>query len=76
MPSKNTSAGIALLVLGALIGVLYPFLLFTLPPEKALKLLIATAGVTALAIGGLIGSIGLLLIRGIRVGEDENSDAE
>ncbi len=76
MASKNTGAGLLLLTIGFFIGVIYPFLLFTLPPEKAIRLLLLTVGTVSIALGALLGSIGVLLLRGIKVEEDDNTNAE
>lgn len=59
--------GAALVVLGAVIGIGYSYILLSVPPDEAVRILIISVVVIALLIGALIGAVGLILIRGFRI---------
>lgn len=70
MGGKGRAIGAGLIVVSVVVGAVFPYLLIALPREKAVELLIYTVAALAVAIGGLIGAVGLFLLRGFRDSEE------
>ena len=70
MGGRGKAAGVGLILVSIVVGVLFPYLLIALPREKAIELLLYTVAALAVAIGGLIGAVGIFLVRGFRDSEE------
>ena len=61
---------IGLAAISIVIGVVYPYLLLTLNREEALQLLLYTVAALSVLVGGLIGAVALVLLRGFGPSEE------
>ncbi|MCE4627728.1 MAG: hypothetical protein F7C34_01070 [Desulfurococcales archaeon] len=64
--SRNRVVGVALLVVGLILGVVYPAVLIWLDEERALRVILYTFIAVSILIGAFIGAVGLVLLRGFR----------
>ena len=73
MGGRGKTAGVGLILVSIVVGAVFPYLLIALPREKAVELLIYTVAALAVAVGGLIGAVGVFLVRGF--GDSEEPEA-
>ncbi len=74
MNVANTSVAILLIIAGLLIGIGYTFILIISSPINVVEILRVTASILSLAIGAFLGAVGIIMLRGIKVeDEDENT---
>lgn len=63
---RSKVLGAALLVVGLIVGVIYPAILVWLDEEHALRIILYTIVALSILIGAFIGAVGVVLIRGFR----------
>ncbi len=73
MNSKTIFVSIILIILGALIGVGYAYLVLVSNAELLIQIIRITLAFTSIIIGAFLGATGLIMLRGIRV-EEENEN--
>ncbi len=74
MNVANTSVAILLIIAGLLIGIGYTFILIISSPTNVVEILRITVSILSLAIGAFLGAVGIIMLRGIKVeDEDENT---
>ena len=66
---------LSLAALSVLVGIAYPYLLLTLNREEALQLIIYTIVALAVLVGGLIGAVAVVLLRGFGPGEESENNS-
>ncbi len=74
MGRRSLALAAALIVAGAIIGVLYPYSLFYTSPETQLLVIKATLALAGLLAGALISSAGIALIAALK-GEEVEAEA-
>ena len=73
MNTRTILVSIVLIVLGAFIGVGYAYLVLVSSAELLIQLVRISLAFTSIIIGAFLGATGLIMLRGIRV-EEENED--
>ena len=69
MAGNSKLAGLAMIIAGILLGIVYPFLLIYLDRERVIDLIRYTVAAASIAIGAFLGAVGVLIVRGFRPSE-------
>ncbi len=71
MESKRKALSFILILIGFLLAIGYPYLLYFTSEKTVLKIIKATFAIFFIAVGAFLGSTGLILYKGLKTAEAE-----
>ncbi len=69
VPEGRIITGVLFIIVGMLIGIIYPFLLVYLDTQHAVELMRYTFVAVSIAIGAFLGAVGAIMLRGYKPSE-------